>query len=232
MELGYLGRGLGYEPPNCRFYAVATSGGNFIQLIGATPGKPGTLGPISTPTFFMDGVLGQSAKYNEANFSDVIQFPNQATIADTSITIGILVSNLTVNASGKLFFSTDGAGVTNGWTFGKDSSNRLTMTSGGAVCATSSGITLAASQPYFLGVSECPTAANFIMLNLLTGSVITSSVVASLTATAPNGTYLVGNRGGNLGFGGNMSESIAMAAFFSPTDWCQWADGIMAEIAA
>lgn len=225
MGLAYPGVPQGFDPSyfataNCRFYAVATGGGNFRQIFGATPGIKGT---VSGPTFFMDGIIGPSAKFVEANFADNVRFANQATNADTSITIGVIVSNIVVNATIKYFFGTDGAGITNGWAFAKDVSQNLIVAAAGAVSATSSGITLVGSVPYFLAVSANATIANFVAVKLLTGQTFTSSVTATKTAAAPNGTYVVGNNGSGVGFGGNMSEAMASAVFLSVPQLKQWA---------
>ena len=207
---------------NCRLSAVST-GKNFVQIYGGTPGKSGTI--TSSPTSAIVGAQGFATKFNSSNFADKVSFANQPVNDDQVGTFGLIFTLTALNSgSVKYICSTDSNSNLNGWRLYKSTTQTLTVLTNAATSSTSTFV-MALNTPYFIGVSIGPTNTYYAFTNLQTGQlVLESQSTAKVPAGAPNGTYAIGNTGETpIGVDAWISHFMFSGIHISQQRLQQWA---------
>jgi hypothetical protein len=99
----------------------------------------------------------------------------------------------------------------------------LTINMWGSATSTAS-ITLTAGTPYFVCLSFSATSVNILALNLNNGKILTSTDATGLTATASNGTFVVGNNNQvSGGYDGKIAAVMWSPSFTTLSQMRQWA---------
>jgi hypothetical protein len=168
--------------------AVANLGGNFTNLLG---GKPGTI--IGAPTGFLDPVIGPSVKFNGAS-TDQIEFSGfSARNPIGGFTYGCIFVMDSIPTVTAALHSTANANTSNSLLV--STAPVLFPETAGAF--PTAGYALAVGVPYFAAFSNYANGANSIdgiIRNLATGKVVaTQAALASVGASAGDGTFNIGN---------------------------------------
>lgn len=227
------GRNPGFDPSHIAAAGIApghglsaiASGANMLNLLTAAKGTIN-----GTVTAKVVGNLGQTAGLNNAGSQ--LTFPAQSTATDISGTIAII-------------FQTPNAFTTNQWFATNIINGGFHLTPNGAGATTQAefvfggtGVTtlqstfpnpIAQNIPYFLAASASSTQAagasatvvNFLLLNLLTGQVQTSTATAAkLTPAAASGTITICQSAALMG---QVAAAMFAPSFMSLPALLQWA---------
>jgi hypothetical protein len=220
----------GFDPThvaanNCRFSGI-TVPGNYFSLFS---GKAGQLPAQPLANIGIDGYIGCFAQCSQLGGGQGVVFSGFPATDDKLVTFGAICIQTDTSAQRAIIRNAN-AGTTGSF---------LSMPNsvGGFLCirastpniTLTSNITPIANVPYFVGASANwnTGAANFVLLRLDTGSILTSSITGSSgDPTAGDGQYSVGD----YSSGGTSSPSHAKIAaamyanqFMSSAQLLQWA---------
>lgn len=181
IALAGLGAGVGKK----KLFSGVSIGGNFINLLDGSKGNI-----AGSPTANIVGTLGPATNCPTGN--DGINFTGQSTAAATSITFAGIFVNTASNAGA--FSNSLVATVTN--------FNSVSLSSAGSALVmqinntgVSSGFIPALNVPYFFICSNRSGTGgivNFLLMNLQTGQIQTSSSAATAAAAASGGSFFIG----------------------------------------
>jgi len=179
----------------CVLSAVATRNGFFnLTRGGVLPAST-----VGTPGTAINANMGLCA--TNTGTTQIWRWSGGPTNTEPSMTM----ARIGLHTGGTAFLLTTGDSTANtaGWRF-DISVNVLRMVSNGG--AAKNGPTISLSTPYFMAVSINSGATNFVVRNLVTGQVQTSTTTGT-TATASDGFTNIGGGSGNTG-----NQSVAAAS--------------------
>lgn len=163
--------------------SVISSGANLINLRkGAKKGSP-----TQGETYILDGNLGPTFAVGAS--SDVLSWTGYPAVIENNITMAMIFKFTGTQANGDTYLATGDDGVSGGWQLinsGTDFRFRMVT-----VSAITAGLpTPAANVPYAAIVSEAVNSIlNFLLLNMITGQIWTTSQGAHASSVAGGGTW-------------------------------------------
>jgi hypothetical protein len=210
----------GLDPTHAASQGVVFSGiaagANFINLLN---GAPGTI-TGSTSTGTLDGVIGPRYQSNSVAGSTGSTKFTISTPGGTGRTYAVIFrSAATLSGTNGLFVEAAGANAQ----AVRHNGTGISFSVGG-VGSGSTGITLAASTPYFLAAS-LPTGAawRWALVNLVTGQ-MTSGTATNAAVTQPTTGFIIGNLfAGNVSGTDYFAAAMYSTAVLSAAQLAQWA---------
>jgi len=209
----------GFDPThiaavNCRYSGVAMNNRSLTSLLD---GVRGTIG--SNVNAATDGNIGPVI--TSVSAPGGVTYTGRNTAADTSFTFGaVFRKNSGSNFAAISTSSTPNSG-TGGILWGSTGGGILAQVSSGSFITPLSGI-MVTGLPYFIASSINASTSNHLILNLATGQLFTATA-GGLTATAPDGTYIVGSEQLGSTSGNNLAAVMVSAEFLGMSQLLFWA---------
>ena len=191
-------------------------GGNFVRLF---PFNSGTI--AGSPIAALDSTIGPSLKFSAAG--DVSSFLNTIpiTYSPTETTYGAIINlSAFTNAGCILGSAYSGAGGTRIDVASSTGVLRFVTT---ALAVYSSGIALTANQPYFVAcTAKFSSICYFLVKNLLTGAVQTSSITIGNLTPPTASTIYVGDNGTSHNPTGLIAAAMTSYTYIGAAGLLAW----------
>lgn len=224
-KLAYPGTLPGFDPTHpcvigaeMPFSALAMAG-TFIELSGNRASSAS-----GAPTSFgIEGTVGPSATYQSSALTQfATQFPGVVWSVGTLAAIFLTGSAVGSGGYGAIVGQTNG----NSFLLANWSGNgklEIAQPQGGT--DTNSGLAVSANTPYFAAASYNSSIVNFVLVNLQTGQIESSSVALATTWNAgTSGFVYIGNDpNANTSLGGSISAIAVMNGFLPLQSLQEWA---------
>lgn len=198
--------------------------GTFTNLLNGATATVSS-GATAAPRAFA-ATIGEAA-YCQTSVVGLYQFSGQRVVNNPSATLAAFCV-FKFAASFSCLLNTDTQGPGGGGSYGfslfSDASNNLMLRVAGTNVP--SGLVLTSSVPYFVAASFNANVTNFVALRLDTGQLFTASVSSSVSITANNGIYSMGNwydTGGGDFPAGYLGPVMWSPSFMSLRAMRQWA---------
>jgi hypothetical protein len=205
---------------NGRGFSGVASGANFLSLLS---GVVGTL--IGAPTASTYGITGPVCNFPGSSATPAATFAGQSTAIEQVATIAAIGFIPSLNAATSSLFNNTTASPGGTWLL-YSSTGAIQLSGNGASGGGTSVLTLPAGAPFFVAASM-PGAAlttNYLLKRLDTGVVKTDTQTSwTLSASAPNGIYEVGN-GVSRSLGGGLAAVMFSPRYMSMQMLLKWSE--------
>jgi hypothetical protein len=192
---------------------------NFLDILTSATGTQSQF--RVPPIYSSDSYVGPYANYSGSVVAEDIWTGN-STSNDTAAVMGAIVELDSSPSDGGIIQSTYTPGT--GWWLGYQPDGGSGLYIEGAQPAFTE-LLLAPNTPYFVAASiQSGNTINAVTVNLNTGVLQTYSGSTTVTSSAPDGTYTVGNKGGDYyPFTGNIATAMWGPSYLTLSQLETWA---------